>query len=52
VEFFIPGAKDEEQAEDVLRAIRERVQANSNQTLGDARIFRLDYVHDGRGRGW
>ena len=47
MKFFIPGAEDAAQAEQVYRSIRRFVSEQVGR-LTDKRIFRIQFVRDGR----
>ncbi len=46
-EFFVPHADTPEQAEKVWQGIKKFAEDNMDRTVGDERIQRIDYQHDG-----
>jgi hypothetical protein len=45
--FFVPHAKDDEEAARVYAAIKEFAAETTGWAIGDRRIFRIEYVHEG-----
>jgi hypothetical protein len=48
LEFFMPCIEDAEKAEGRWRAIKAFAQDTTGWQVGDERIRRLEYVHDGK----
>lgn len=46
--FFIPAAKDDEQAEEVLGQIRQFVDTGDGWNTNGRRFFKISYHHDGK----
>jgi hypothetical protein len=47
MKFFIPFAKDDEQAEQVYGSIKQHLAESLGADFADERIFSIRYVHDG-----
>lgn len=48
MKFFIPGAKDAGQAEEVYESVRKFNSGQMQATLSPRRIYRVGGVHDGK----
>jgi len=48
MKFFIPGAKDHQQAEEVYASIKKFATTTLGWPVVDRRIFRIKYEHKGR----
>ena len=46
--FFIPGAENPDQAEEIYSGIREFLTHESEARLTDRRVFSLDWIYEGR----
>ena len=48
MKFFIPAAKDDEQAESVYSGIKKFAQENTGWSIYEDRIFAIKYKHEGK----
>jgi hypothetical protein len=46
MKFFMPNATDEQEAEQVYKAIKEHAEKAVDQKTSNRRIFRINYEHD------
>jgi hypothetical protein len=46
--FFVPAARDDAQAEEVWEATRKFARDQLGWEVGERRIFRIEYTHDGQ----
>lgn len=47
MKFFIPRAKDDQEAEAIWQEFRTGAEEWANRPVGNSRIYRLEYTHDG-----
>ena len=48
MKFFVPHTKDDKQAEEVYSATRKFVAEQMGAKLSPRKVFRLEYVHNGK----
>ena len=48
MKFFMPAAKDDQQAEEVLDGIKKFAKENTGWEIGDEKIYSLSYSHEGK----